>query len=365
LALGLMKLAGKDLLEVQKAIDGDLEPRSFALDARLKTSVKISRQVETARNVVAVLPGTDPELRDEVIVIGAHYDHLGRGGHGGSLAPGSSGEIHNGADDNASGTAGLLELAHAFAANPTRRTIYFVGFSGEERGLLGSAHFVKDSPIPTKSIVAMINLDMIGRLTNDSIEVGGAGTAPNFEELILEATKAQGLQAKLSKSGFGPSDHASFYRAKIPVLFFFTGLHKDYHRPTDDSDLVNAKGAERVARAAYHCARELAEADARPTYVQVAPQRGRRGGNRARLGVVLDRNHSGPGVKIAEVVAGTAAAKAGLQGGDVVLTLDGTDTQDTRALIMKLRAKKPGDEVEVEIDRQGEKLTLKIKLGRG
>jgi hypothetical protein len=358
---GLFRLAGKDLAEVQAKIDADRRPHSFAFDASLDLSLKVSREEVTARNVVAKLPGTDPTLKDEVLVIGAHYDHLGFGHHGGSLARGAGGEIHNGADDNASGTSGVLELAQAFAARPARRTIYFVGFSGEERGLLGSAHFVANPPLPREHIAAMINLDMIGRLGDDPLEVGGAGTAPGFKALIRQAAGEEGVDVVLEDSGFGPSDHASFYRAKIPVLFFFTGLHGEYHRPTDDAHLVDSSGAAKVTRVALSCARGIADADARPAYVQVA--RGRRGGNRARLGVMIDRNHPGPGVALAEVVDGSAAAKAGLQAGDVLLRLDGVELKGMRELIQALGKKKPGDEVELGIRRAGAGQTLKVKLG--
>ena len=357
---GLVRLAGHDLTKLQKGIDASGKPNSFPLDAKLSLELKIQRSSVTAHNVVGKLPGSDPKLAGEVVVIGAHYDHLGKGGHGGSLARGSNGQIHNGADDNASGTAGLIELARAFAAKPPRRTVYFVGFSGEERGLLGSEHFVKDPPIPTERIAAMINLDMIGRLTKNTVEVGGAGTAPTFEKLIRGATEAEDLETRLNASGFGPSDHASFYAAKIPVLFFFTGLHKDYHRPSDDPHLLNAAGAQKVARAAFRCAEAIANADARPTYVNVP--RGRRGGgNRPYVGVVTESATSG--LALREVVAGSPAEKAGLKDGDVMIRFDGKQIKSLQDLRAAIGGHKVGDEIEVVVQRAGQAHTVKLKLG--
>jgi aminopeptidase YwaD len=363
LALGLLKLAHKDLLSIQKTIDSTGKPNSFEVGASVGLSLKINRKTATARNVVAVIPGTDPKLKDEIVVIGAHYDHLGRGHMGGSLQPQAAGTIHNGADDNASGTAGLLELAQAFAAAPAKRTLYFVGFSGEERGLLGSQHFVKDPPVARERIVAMVNLDMIGHLTDNSVEVGGAGTAPGFAELATQATEAQGLKVKLSKTGYGPSDHASFYGAKIPVLFFFTGLHADYHKPTDDADKLNSAGAERVARAAYACAREIADAAKRPEYIAIARQRGRRGPRGPRIGVMPAMGDAGPGVAIQEVIEGGPAHKAGLQDGDVLIKLDGKTLIDLQDLRKVLGSQKSGNTVKAVILRGTKELELEITLG--
>jgi hypothetical protein len=221
---------------------------------------------------------------------------------------------------------------------------------------------VKDPPLKRESIVAMINLDMIGRLKGNSVEIGGAGTAPNFAELAGGAAKAVGLEAKLTKSGFGPSDHASFYAAKIPVLFFFTGLHADYHRPSDDPETIEADGARRVARAAFACAESIANADQRPEYVAIARER-RGPRNRARLGVMLERGHEGPGVALSDVVPSGAAGKAGLKAGDVILELDGGATNDARALIGALSTKKPGDVVKLTVLRGGEKRAFEVKLG--
>ena len=296
-AESLFKLAGRDLAAVQKGLE-ELRPGSFELPAKVSLTVEVQRELLRPRNVVARLPGSDPALAGEAIVIGAHYDHLGRGHTGQSLAPNAKEEIHNGADDNASGTAGLLELAQAMVSAHPKRTVYFVAFSGEEMGLLGSEHFVKNPPLPLKQVVAMVNLDMIGRLQKGKLEVGGVGSSPGFTDLVKRHASGDDLQLKLSKSGFGPSDHASFYGAGVPVLFFFTGLHGDYHRPSDDPEKIEADGMQRVARVAFDCALELANGTERPAYV--AQQRGSNG-NRPRLGVSLDQEFEGEGAALAEV----------------------------------------------------------------
>ncbi|MHC4392835.1 MAG: M20/M25/M40 family metallo-hydrolase, partial [Planctomycetota bacterium] len=360
---GLFGLADKDLLEIQKQIDDTMKPNSFPLDAKLTATAAIKRQVLKARNVIAVLPGTDPKLKDEYVVVGAHYDHLGRGGSG-SLAPNSQGQIHNGADDNASGTAGMLEIAEACAARPTKRSMIFMGFSGEELGLLGSAHFCKNPTVPLDKIAAMINLDMIGRL-GKSLEVGGVDTAPNFREVVTEAAEAQGLKTLLSGSGYGPSDHASFYSTgKVPVLFLFTGLHEEYHRPNDDVELVNMPGAAKVAQLGFACAQSIANGEARPIYVAQQRRRGGQRGNGARMGIFPDRNPvEGGGVKINEVQEDGPSAAAGLLAGDVITKIDDKDIGGFEDLLSVLAGHKPGDEIEVAVVRNKKPKALKLTLG--
>ncbi|MCA8922342.1 MAG: M20/M25/M40 family metallo-hydrolase, partial [Planctomycetes bacterium] len=247
LLVSLFDLAELDLKQIEEQITERKQPQSRALGASLSCGLKLEREQKLGRNVIARLPGTDPALQHEVLVIGAHYDHVGFGHSGGSLGGRDSmGQIHNGADDNASGTAALLELAQALTLNPLRRTVVFVAFSGEELGLIGSKAFVANPPFARERIVGMLNLDMVGRLRDQKLEVGGVGTSPGFQQLVSASLEAEGLKGAFTKSGMGPSDHASFYAAKIPVLFFFTGLHDDYHRPSDDAGKLNAKGAERV-----------------------------------------------------------------------------------------------------------------------
>ncbi|MGE0708312.1 MAG: M20/M25/M40 family metallo-hydrolase [Planctomycetota bacterium] len=354
----LFGLLGRDLTELEREIEANKKPASFEL-GRARLSVSVERKAELARNVIGVLPGTDPKLKDEVVVIGAHYDHLGRGDHGGSLGGrAAQGEIHNGADDNASGTAGMLELAQFFAQQPRRRTLLFMGFSGEERGLLGSRHFVKHPTIALEKIVAMVNLDMVGRLGQGALEVGGVGTAEAFPKLVQAALDAEGIKGELTPSGFGPSDHASFCQARVPVLFLFTGMHDDYHRPSDDAERLDAKGEAKVVRAAQRCVTAIADADARPPFVEVKERSFRR----ARLGIQPAREETDAGVKVEAAMDGGPAAKGGVQAGDVILSIDGEQTKGLRGLVGQLGKKKPGDKVELVVQRGAEQKKLSVTL---
>ncbi len=264
------RLAADYLVSVLETIDG-LEPagddggwfQDFAIPP---TAVPDDIDHATARNVLARLPGADPDLAGEVVVLGAHYDHVGpRGLHGGSM--GGIGEIHNGADDNASGSALLLEVAAALASSTRpRRTVVFQWYSGEELGLLGSRHWVDHPTFPLEDVVAMINTDMVGRLLGGTLLVGGTGSSPQLEAIVARAEGSEGLQFVLDPPGAAPSDNASFYLAGVPVLFLFTGVHEDYHRPTDDVDKLNAGGAAKVSRLAYRLVRAIDALDERPAF---------------------------------------------------------------------------------------------------
>ncbi|MEZ6188653.1 MAG: M20/M25/M40 family metallo-hydrolase [Planctomycetota bacterium] len=355
----LFELAGLDLQQTETQIAQTKKPVQRALKATLSCSLRLEREQKIGRNVVARLPGTDPALANEVLVIGAHYDHVGFGHSGGSLGGRQGmGQIHNGADDNASGTAALLELAQALSTAPLRRPVVFVAFSGEELGLLGSKAFVENPPFARERIVGMLNLDMVGRLRDQKLEVGGVGTSPGFQELVQRNLEAEGLSGAYTKSGQGPSDHASFYAAKIPVLFFFTGLHDDYHRPSDDADKLNAKGAESVTRVAFRCATEIGNADERPAFTEVKASR-----RRALLGIRLDPQAEG--VRIQSVSQGSAADKAGLEAGDTILELQEARMDTTQDLMRRMTEFAPGDTVTVLVQRGDERLKLSVTLGGG
>ncbi len=252
-----------------RAIDSDLRPRSGSLTgATITYDEFLLRNRRTVRNVIGVLPGTGPRAH-EAIVIGAHYDHVGLGGRY-SAAPNRTGEIHNGADDNASGTAAVIEMARVAAANPTRfgRTLVFVTFAGEEQGLLGSAHYVKNPPVPVANTVAMLNLDMVGRLRR-VVDVSGLDTSPSLlADVRAAAREVGGLDFREEGPGAGRSDDSSFLDAQVPAIGFFTGFHRDYHRPTDDWDLVNAKGTAQVAQLALELAARLATRPERPEFMR-------------------------------------------------------------------------------------------------
>ncbi len=317
------------------------------------------------RNVVAVLRGRDPMLRDEAVVIGAHYDHLGLG-HFGARDSASRGAIHNGADDNASGTATLLEIARLLAATPPRRSIVFVAFAGEELGLIGSDAYVKAPALPLAGTRAMINLDMVGRLRNGRLMALGAETAVEFPALLDSLNRQAGLDLRASGDGYGASDHQSFYLARRPVLHFFTDLHEDYHRPSDDADKLNVAGMARIARFTADLARAIADRAAPLTLVErprPAPVAGR-GGYGTWLGTIPDMTGGGPGVRISGVTPGSPAEAAGLRAADVLMRLGPHEVPDLQAMTSALRALRPGDTVAVVV-RRGERLdTLRAVLGR-
>jgi len=363
----LFKDAGRDLAAVQKKIDANLEPQSFELPAvRIRIATEVNRTRKTVRNVVGMLPGSDPALQNEYVVAGAHYDHLGLGDRN-SLAPSQIGQIHHGADDNASGTSGVLELARLASKNKQafKRSIVFMTFAGEELGLLGSSYFVNHPTIPLENITAMINMDMIGRLTNDRLFVGGVGTSPNFKSWVEDFNKSVGLKLDYSDSGFGASDHTSFNAKKIPVLFIFSGLHADYHKPSDTYDKINAQGAVKVLSLVYPMLAKVANEPERLQYTQVQepqPQGGGAGGYGPYFGSIPDFRDDLKGVLFSDVRPDSPAAKAGLKAGDLMVQFDGKPIQNLYDFTYALRAKKPGDVVLVVVKRNDQEVKTNVTL---
>ncbi|QDT43523.1 Aminopeptidase YwaD precursor [Gimesia alba] len=362
----LFKDAGKPTLQkLESQIDADLKPESFALP-KWKAKGEISvKQIRTEiKNVIGVLEGKGPHA-DETIVIGAHYDHVGYGGEG-SLAPGST-DVHNGADDNASGTVALIELARKLAARktPLPRRLVFIAFTGEERGLIGSAHYVKNPLFDIKNTVAMLNMDMVGRLTDDKLTVFGTGTAPRWDKLVKETAKAYDLKLSLKPEGFGPSDHSSFYGKQIPVLHLFTGTHSDYHRPSDDWDKINIPGMERIIGFLEEIAIATAENPKRPEYVKIErPAATMRSGNRPYFGSIPDFGGEGPGYHISGASPGSPADKAGLKAGDAIIKMGKTKIGGLDDFDLALRMFSPGEEVDVTVMRDGKRVKLTVKLGK-
>ncbi|MEK6406784.1 MAG: M28 family peptidase [Acidobacteriota bacterium] len=328
-------------------------------------------------NVVGVLGGSDPQLASEYVVIGAHYDHLGLGGPE-SLAANPEGQVHHGADDNASGTTGLLELARVLAAErgKIKRSIMFIAFSGEELGLLGSGAYTKTPVVPLASTVAMLNMDMIGRLRNGSLFVGGVGTSPAWKPLLekLNGTTQVTTQATASaagdrprfqlgfgEDGFGPSDHQSFYVRDVPVLFFFTGTHDDYHKPSDTADKINAEGLKQVAEFVREIAISVANEPQRIAFTKVkVEQRPTGRGFRVYLGTVPNYSDRSDGLKLDGVRAGSPAEKAGLRAGDIVVKLGKMPIKNVYDYTYALGEMRGGEEVEAVIRRDGKEMTLKI-----
>ena len=341
-------------------------------------------------------------MREEAIVIGAHYDHLGRGGEG-SLAP-REGEIHHGADDNASGVAGVLELARILSSsNPKpRRTIVFIAFSGEEEGLIGSSYYVNHPIVPLTNTVAMINMDMIGRLQNKKLIIGGIGTSQEWRAMVNEENMMQSLEVSvnapvvgsanislnapampivvgangqpvvtmdpgkqfvltLNEDGYGPSDHSSFYSKQIPVLFFWTGTHEDYHKPSDTADKIYYAGEARIVSFVERIVRDIDTSDKRPTYtVAKSESQGRSTGFRVYLGTIPNYADTNDGLKLDGVRDDSPAAKAGLKAGDRVVKMAGHDVKNVYDYTYALGEMKAGQEYEVELIRDGKRITLRI-----
>ncbi|HEY2384068.1 MAG TPA: M28 family peptidase [Terriglobia bacterium] len=363
------KLSGKDIAAAEKKMAADKKPESFELpneNAHLVTDIVRTRK--TVRNVVGAVTGSDTMLQSEWVVVGAHYDHLGLGDQN-SLAPSQIGQIHHGADDNASGTAGVLELARLAAKNKRewKRSVLFITFAGEELGLLGSANYVNHPTIPLRNVMAMLNMDMIGRLSNDKLFVGGVGTSPVFKPWLEELDKPVGLQLDYSDSGYGASDHTSFNAKKIPVLFFFSGLHSDYHKPSDTADKINAPGAVKVLSLVYMMMDRLATDIARVQYVEVqepkAPSSGSGGGGYGPyFGSIPDFGSNTKGVLFSDVQTNSPAAKAGLKQGDVLVEFDGKPIQNLYDFTYALRDRKPGDVVAVVVKRNGQDVKANVTL---
>jgi hypothetical protein len=358
---------GTSLAQLQQDIDRTLQPRSFAISGAVAhLAVDLIREKGRAANVIGLLPGRDPTLKEEAIVIGAHYDHLGRGGEG-SLAPGQYGEIHPGADDNASGTAGVIALAQAFARVGAKRSLVFIAFGGEELGLLGSYHYVGHPLWPLDKTYAMINLDAIGRLDHDRLYILGVDTAAEFRSLIQEAAQGLRLTLHFSGDGFGPSDHTPFYAKERPVLMFFTGPHADYHRPSDTAEKINAEGLQTVVRLVFRTAAALAQRVEPLTFVRTKgepPQRRERGGGYgAYFGSIPDFSESPiPGVKLAGVRPESPAERAGLQAGDIIVAFAGVTIRNLEDLVFALRSKRAGDRVEITYLRDGQSFQAQATL---
>lgn len=365
----------RGMLDIPVAIVAGSRAEEIRVAARRSAGVRLTTDVrETrvdARNVVALLPGSDSVLRDEYVIVGAHYDHLGRGGEG-SLAPDSR-DVHNGADDNASGTAAVIEVARALAGGPRpARSVLFLAFTGEERGLWGSTFFVSNPTVPLEDVVAMLNLDMVGRVVDDAVTVFGFATAEEWDAVVdgANATLAEPLAIAKAPDGFGPSDHAAFHGEGLPVLHVFSNTHADYHRPTDDWPKIDVDGLERIVELTTEITRRLAaEAvtlTATPQERPTAPTTGSSSstsGYGPYLGTIPDMTPRDDGLRLTGVREGSPAEEGGLRAGDVVVEFAGREITDIYAYTYALRDHAPGDEVEIVVERDGERLTLTVTLG--
>jgi aminopeptidase YwaD len=382
---GLQQIETIAAMNVSQSLNSCLAANSkAAVDFR----VNLIKKEAEAYNVVGILEGNDSMLKNEAIVIGAHYDHLGRGGQG-SLAANSK-EIHHGADDNASGVSAMLELARQFAKEKkNKRTIIFIAFGGEEEGLLGSQFYVNNPAFPLAKTVAMINMDMVGRLNENKLTIGGIGTASGWKNLIeaknLQQINALSLvkltnipeskelpintkinapfQLSLSEDGFGPSDHSSFYGKQIPVLFFFTGTHNDYHKPSDTAEKINYDGLLKITNFVGEIVKAIDANPTRPTYA-VAKSSGMAGGRsgfNVSLGTIPNyADGAGDGLLLDGVRDDSPAAKSGIKPGDKIVRLAGKEIRNVSDYTFILGELKAGTEYEIIVRRGAENLTLKI-----
>ena len=351
--------AGRTTADAASAMSKARGPAPFPTGTRVHLRVEKVVDEVRAANVIGILPGTDPALASEAVVIGAHYDHLGL----------ADGVVYPGADDNASGTAVVVGLARAFAAaGGNARTLVFALFGAEELGLIGSRHYVDRPAVPLDRTVAMVNFDMVGRLQGRTLSVGGGDSGNRLRALVSQAAQLEGLTTlDLHGSPYGPSDHARFYAAGVPVLFFYTGGHSDYHKPSDTADKIDAAGMARIAALGARVVDGLAS-EARPVYAQVTrPARRQNQGSGASggalLGVVAVPRPGGDGLRLSSVMSGTGAERAGLREGDVIVRFAGTAVDGLEELRALIRERKPGDTIPVLYLRNGEAHSTSATLG--
>ena len=359
------RAAGKSIADAQSQIDHLTKPQSFAFPETVHMSIHVDIETKraTVNNVLAYLPGKT----DEYVIVGAHYDHLGRGNYD-SLAPSQIGQIHPGADDNASGTAGVLELAHMFAPmkGQLQRGILFASFAGEELGLLGSAHWVQEPTLPLDKAVAMLNMDMIGRIKDDKIYIGGVGTGSTLKSTLEQADAKSNFKIEYSAGGYSASDHTSFVTKHIPVLFFFSGLHSDYHKPSDTWEKINPQAAARLVDVVGNTGFQLAQASDRPAFIAVVEDKplagGSGGGYGPYFGSIPDFGQVENGVKFSDVKPASPAAKAGLKAGDILVQFNDKAIKNLYDFTDALRSSKVGDVVDVTVMRDGKPVKASVKL---
>ncbi len=362
----LLAPSGISIKNLQNQINKNQKPASLLItgaQATVATEIKQERRISA--NLIGKLAGSDPQLKEQAIIIGAHYDHLGRSSEG-ALDPEKEGEIRNGADDNASGTAGVLELAQYFAAQNKRprRSLIFMAFGAEELGLLGSSHYVNHPALPLEQTTAMINMDMIGRMKDSVLVVQGVGTAPQWQPVIERLRPSYPFKLTLKKEGSGPSDHESFYRKNIPVLFFFTNQHEDYHRVTDDAEKINAQDQARILQIIAQIVEEVADQDSILHFTKAESEQPAVRGFRVSVGTIPDYAAEVEGMKISGVRQGSPAEKAGLQSGDIIIKFGKFDIKNVYDYTYALGEFSPGHEVPITAKRGDQTLTLVVKLER-
>ena len=368
LADSLLLPFNKNIADLESLIPEGRQSFSFQTSVMVKARTDIENVMGNTTNRYAIVEGTDPVLKDEYVVVGAHYDHLGNGGPGSSSRRPDLLQVHNGADDNASGVTAMLELAGRLKKDQPllKRSVILVAFGAEEMGLLGSKYFVNHLPVELSKIVAMVNLDMVGRLdTARGIQIGGTGTSSEADSLIDLANKPYSLKLSKSREGSGPSDHSSFYGRNIPVFFLTTGAHTDYHTPDDDADRINIQGLQTVTHLAYRLIMEIADHPDRLTYQEAGPKESATPNYRFKvtLGFMPDfTNTEIEGVRVDFVTKGKAAERGGIKNGDIIKAIDGLAIRNIYDYMYRLGKLSKNQIISVEILRNGKKEILVIQL---
>lgn len=366
LANDILSGTGETIESLETKINENHSGLSLVTDASVKASVNVVLKEEETQNVVAMLPGTDPVLKDEYVVVGAHFDHLGMGGPGSGSRAVDTIAVHNGADDNASGVAAVIELAEKMAAEKVhRRSIIFVAFSAEEMGLVGSKAFTNNAPVETEKMVTMFNFDMVGRLDTslNAVSVGGTKTAIETEDILNETNT--GFTLAFSGEGIGPSDHASFYLQDIPVIYFSTGAHSDYHTPQDDAELINYEGEKKVVDYAAKVLSEVVNRDEKLTFQEAGSkfQRSRGGRFKVTFGIMPDyAGLEARGMRIDGVTKDKPAYRAGMKKGDIITAIEGKPVKNIYDYMARLQTLEAGTRVSVDIIRDEKPTVLIVEL---
>jgi len=364
----ILVAAGADSLAVlDRQISDSGERASFATSLELSVSVDLQPKKVNTANTLAFLEGSDPELKEQYVVLGAHHDHLGMGGPGSSSRAPDTIAIHYGADDNASGVAGVMEISEFMISRSPARTMVFATFGAEEMGLVGSKYLTENSPFDLSDVQVMINLDMVGRLNEErQLQIGGVGTSPGFESLLDSLNSKYGFSLKFSTEGYGPSDHAAFYAKDVPVLFISTGAHSDYHTPSDNLASINMEGATEVISYVADIAEALANKKERIAFAEAGPKvrgssRGRRGG--ITLGLMPDMNYDGSeGMPVMLDTKGKPAAVGGIQKGDVIIAIEGNSVGNVYEYMSRLGQLKEGMDIVVTVNRGDDKMEILVRI---
>ena len=365
----ILNSIGSSRKVVQDKMNSNLKPESFKIsDVKISANVELKNIYSRAANVIGKIVSRNHKYRDEYIVIGAHFDHLGYGGPGsGSLKPDTN-AIHNGANDNASGTAGLLELAHKLQNNRQllKRSVLLIGFDAEEKGLLGSKYFIQNPTVEKSDIVTMINMDMIGKMKDSTVVIGGVGTSPIFEKILDSLSMDSGLKFEFDQAGYGPSDHASFYSEDIPVLFFFTGDYdNNYHLPEDDWQSINLKGERQILSVIHNLVIDISRQNLKPPFTLAGPkkQKTQRNNNKIKLGIIPHYGGTIDGLKIDKIYDPNGpAARAGIRSGDIIKSIDKKPVKDIYEYMKRIKDFKKGQSVPIDIKRDGRIIMLTIRF---